>query len=364
VSREEFYKLMQERLRRWPHSLNASETHDTKRSEDVRARLNVLSEMPEEWEKQIAKWAACNEKHKRVIDGHKVPDANEEYLIYQTLVGFWPLDSAKPSSITERLQAYLLKATREAMIHTRWTQPNETHERALARFVELILSPEKNEGFLSAFCAFQKKIAYCGMLNGLGQVLLKVTCPGVPDFYQGSELWDFRLVDPDNRGPVDFAERSRLLKAVIHQAQGDRSSAAREFAEHWTDGRIKLHVIHKSLSYRLKYAELFAKGDFAPVEVRGVRSEHVIAYARSLNEMRVLVVVPRWLAASCGDHGQTDLRQFWQDTALILPPAFPGVWRNLFTDERISSQLADGKQTLSLELLSEFPVAMLISDGP
>jgi (1->4)-alpha-D-glucan 1-alpha-D-glucosylmutase len=179
VSREEFYKLMQERLRRWPHSLNASETHDTKRSEDVRARLNVLSEMPGEWEKQIAKWAACNEKHKRVIDGHKVPDANEEYLIYQTLVGFWPLDSAKPSSITERLQAYLLKATREAMIHTRWTQPNETHERALARFVELILSPEKNEGFLSAFCAFQKKIAYCGMLNGLGQVLLKVTCPGV-----------------------------------------------------------------------------------------------------------------------------------------------------------------------------------------
>ena len=363
VSREDFYKRMQGRLRSWPHSLNASETHDTKRSEDIRARLNVLSEMPEEWEKQIAKWAACNEKHKQVIEGHKVPDTNEEYLIYQTLVGFWPLDSATPSSISGRLQAYLLKATREAMIHTRWTRPNEIHESALARFVELILSPDKSGDFLNCFCAFQKKVAYYGMLNGLGQVLLKVTCPGVPDFYQGSELWDFRLVDPDNRGPVDFAERSRLLKDVVQRAQTDRCSAAREFAEHWTDGRIKLHVIHKSLSYRLKYAELFAKGDFVPVEVRGVRSEHVIAYARSLNEMRVLAVVPRWLAASRGDGGQTNSRQFWQDTALILPSSSPGAWRNLFTDERIASQPADGKQTLPLELLSEFPVAMLISDG-
>jgi (1->4)-alpha-D-glucan 1-alpha-D-glucosylmutase len=360
VSREKFYELMRERLRRWPHSLNATSTHDTKRSDDVRARLNVLSEIPEEWETQLAHWAACNEKHKQLIDGRKVPDANEEYLIYQTLIGLWPLNSSNVSCITDRLQAYLVKATREAMIHTRWTQPNETHENALGRFVELILSSENNQGFLRDFCAFQKKTAYCGMVNGLSQALLKITCPGIPDFYQGSELWDFRLVDPDNRNPVDFAERSRLLEAVVCQGEADLPSAVRDFVEHWSDGRIKLHVIHKTLRCRLKYDELFSKGDFLELEVRGARARHVIAYLRSLDGMHVLVIVPRWLAVSQGDRPQTDPRQFWQDTALVLPARLPGSWQNLFTGQEIANQPAGGKHTLPLnDLLPQFPVAML-----
>jgi len=363
VSREEFYALMQERLQRWPHSLNATSTHDTKRSEDIRARLNVLSEMPEEWERQIAKWAACNEKHKQVVEGHKVPDANEEYLIYQTLIGLWPLDPSKPSSITERLQAYLVKATREAMINTRWTEPNKTHESALARFIEELLSP-RNEGFLRDFSAFQKKTAYCGMINSLASVLLKITCPGVPDFYQGSELWDFRLVDPDNRGRVDFGERSRLVEAVVGESDTDLASAARDFLEHWPDGRIKLHVIRKTLAYRLKNDELFSKGDFIPLKARGKRREHVIAYMRRIGDRRALIVVPRWLAASQDDSGRTDVQDFWGDTSLILPRETSRSWRNTFMGCGIRVQPFDGNQTLLVgDLLAEFPVALLVPDS-
>lgn len=359
ISREEFYALMQERLRRWPHSLNATSTHDTKRSEDVRARLNVLSEIPEEWEQNIAKWTVCNDKHKQVIEGHKVPDANEEYLIYQTLVGFWPLDSADVSSITERLQAYVVKATREAMINTRWSEPNQTHETALARFIEELLSP-RNQSFLHDFGAFQKKTAYCGMVNGLAQVLLKITCPGVPDFYQGSELWDFRLVDPDNRGPVDFASRSRLLDAVVRESDADLACAARDFVEHWPDGRIKLHVIRQTLAHRLRNDELFSKGDFIPLEARGKRTEHLVAYLRSFGDLCSLTVVPRWLAAAQDDSGQTDVREFWRDTALVLPREFSRSWRNIFTGREIGGQLSGDSQTLLVaDLLGEFPVAVL-----
>ena len=364
VSREEFYALMQERLRRWPHSLNATSTHDTKRSEDIRARLNVLSEMPEEWEQQVAKWAACNEKHKQVIEGHKVPDANEEYLIYQTLVGLWPLGLSNASSIIERLQAYLVKATREAMINTRWTEPNKTHEGALARFIEELLSP-KNEGFLRDFSAFQKKTAYCGMINSLASVLLKITCPGVPDFYQGSELWDFRLVDPDNRGCVDFRERSRLVKAVVGASDNNLASAARDFVEHWPDGRIKLHVIRQTLAYRLQNDGLFSKGDFIPLEARGRRAEHLIAYLRSWGDFCSLAVVPRWLARSRDDFSQRDVHEFWQDTELVLPRRVRRSWRNIFTDRGIRGRLFDGNQTLLVgDLLAEFPVAFLVpADG-
>ena len=360
VSRENFYALMQERLRRWPHSLNATSTHDTKRSEDVRARLNVLSEMPEEWGQHIAKWAACNEKHKQVIEGHKVPDANEEYLIYQTLVGLWPLDSSDASSITKRLQEYIVKATREAMINTRWTEPNKIHESALTGFIERLLSRE-NESFLHDFGAFQKGSSYCGMINGLAQILLKITCPGVPDFYQGSELWEFRLVDPDNRGPVDFGERARLLESVVCQSDADLASAARDFVEHWPDGRIKLHVIRKTLAYRLKNDELFSKGDFISLEARGRRAEHLIAYMRRLGDLCAITVVPRWLAASQGDSCQTDLREFWQDTTLVLPRETLRSWRNIFTDLATSSQPSDDNQTLLAgDLLAQFPVALLI----
>jgi (1->4)-alpha-D-glucan 1-alpha-D-glucosylmutase len=195
----------------------------------------------------------------------------------------------------------------------------------------------------------------------LAQILLKITCPGVPDFYQGSELWDFRLVDPDNRGPVDFGERSRLLESVVRQSDAGLASAARDFVEHWHDGRIKLHVIRKTLAYRLKHDELFSKGDFIPLEARGKRAEHLIAYMRRLRGLCALTVVPRWLAASQGDSAETGLREFWQDTTLVVPGEISRSWRNIFTDLAISGQISDDNQTLMVgDLLAQFPVAVLI----
>ncbi|HEY6905258.1 MAG TPA: hypothetical protein VI216_13190, partial [Candidatus Acidoferrales bacterium] len=186
-------------------------------------------------------------------------------------------------------------------------------------------------------------------------------CPGVPDFYQGSELWDFRLVDPDNRGPVDFGERSRLLESVVRQSDADLPSAARDFVEHWPDGRIKLHVIRNSLAFRLKNDELFSEGDFIPLEARGKRAEHVIAYMRRRSHLCALTVVPRWLAGSQGDSGQTDLRGFWQDTTLVFPREASHSWRNIFTDLAISGQPSDDSQILLVaDLLAQFPVAVLI----
>src|SRR5581483_9296801 len=204
-TREEFYEFLGERQQKWPGTLNATSTHDTKRSEDVRARLNVLSEIPSEWEERLKRWSAWNAKHKDKIAGQVAPDFNEEYFFYQTLVGVWPLETEKSATLLRRVQEHLIKATREAMVHTRWTRPNQPHEDALRHFAERVLSSQNGE-FLQDFQAFQQKIAYYGMINALSQALLKIASPGVADFYQGSELWDLRLVDPDNRGQIDFEE--------------------------------------------------------------------------------------------------------------------------------------------------------------
>ncbi|HZV59130.1 MAG TPA: malto-oligosyltrehalose synthase, partial [Candidatus Eremiobacteraceae bacterium] len=207
----EFFEFIAERQKRWPHSMNASSTHDTKRAEDVRARISVLSEMPQEWQKRLHHWAGMNEKYKIVANGGAmVPDRNEEYFLYQTLLGMWPLEQSELGGVLERLQAYTIKAIREAMVHTRWTRPNLAHEQGLKTFVAAILDEKQNKAFLEDFFSFHRDIAFYGMLNSLSQTLLKIAAPGVPDFYQGSELWDLRLVDPDNRSTVDFARRIHL----------------------------------------------------------------------------------------------------------------------------------------------------------
>ena len=215
-SREEFFRFLEARGQHWPHTLNATTTHDTKRSEGVRARVNVLSEMPEAWQSHLELWAKLNARHKEEVEGRAAPDRNEEYFLYQTLLGAWPLEGGSCETLVERLQAYLVKATREAMVHTRWTRPNQRHEEALQQFVARILSPAA-EDFLRDFRPFQREIAYYGMVNSLAQMLLKIVSPGVADFYQGSELWDLRLVDPDNRAPVDFERRIAMLKQLAQR---------------------------------------------------------------------------------------------------------------------------------------------------
>ena len=287
----------------WPHTMNATSTHDTKRSEDVRARINVLSLIPDEWERAVRKWTRMNASLKR--DG--VPHPNEELLIYQTLVGAWPLDAP-------RLREYLVKAAREAKTHTSWISVNETYENALTDFGSAILA---HEPFLASFRRFQKRVAYHGFLNSLAQVVLKVCSPGVPDFYQGSELWDYSLVDPDNRRPVDYAHRTALLSQLGPPAEMLRS---------WEDGRVKLFVTARALAVRRRLSGAYRAVDTG--------TPHAVAFLRGDD---VLVVVPRLTTTL--DFG---------DLALNVP----GRWRNVFTEETLDS----------LELtnvFASFPVAIL-----
>ena len=354
---EEFYSLLEKRRHRWPGTLDATSTHDTKRSEDVRARLNVLSELPEEWQEHLKKWSTLNAQHKRQIGGQPVPDHNEEYFLYQTLLGVWPLDQNASSSLVERVQAHLIKATREAMVHTRWTRPNQPHEDALQNFVAAILSAGNRE-FLGDFHQFQKKIAYFGMVNGLSQTLLKIASPGVADFYQGSELWDLRLVDPDNRGAIDFAHRASLLGEINNNDAGKSEEALRVLIENWRDGRIKLHLIQKSLRFRRDHTDLFHKGEFLPLEVAGCHSENVIAFLRRTSAASVLVVMPRWLCQIAGKDGAESQEIDWSDTRIALPPECPDIWQSILSPRQVKSQNQGSRACLMLsDLFRDFPVA-------
>jgi (1->4)-alpha-D-glucan 1-alpha-D-glucosylmutase len=287
--------------RDWPQTMNATSTHDTKRAEDVRARINVLSEIPDEWQREVKRWTRMNAPLKR--DG--VPGANEELLIYQTLVGMWPLDDA---GITDRLAAFVEKAAREAKTHTSWLAPNLEYESALKGFAAGILD---HPPFRTAFLRFQRRIAFHGFLNSLAQVVLKVFSPGVPDFYQGTELWDFSLVDPDNRRPVDYQLRASLL-----QKRGTPSSLLRQ----WKDGRIKLFVTTRSLAVRARHAS----ADYRALDTG---TPNAVAFLRGDD---LLVVVPR-LTTQLVKSPRLPLGEAWRDHTIDVA----GRWRNVFTDEVI-----------------------------
>ncbi len=377
-SEQEFWDFLRARKERWPHGLNAGTTHDTKRSEDVRARINVLSEIPEEWEARLHRWTEWNARHKTQADGQMIPDRNEEYFLYQTLLGTWPVEEtgaaefATRNDFEKRIQEYMVKAIREAMVYTRWTKPNEAHEAALQKFVAAILSPEMAPEFLADFGEFHKSLAYFGMVNGLAQTLLKMTCPGVPDFFQGAELWDLRLVDPDNRQPVDFAMRMRALQDLERETAGQAMAKAGELAEHWEDGKAKLFLIRKALGYRRQHAALFASGDFLPAEVRGPAAQNVVAFFRRHEGDWTLAAVPRWLARAKSHDAER-----WRETVVVLPRGAPEAWSDVLTGVRskaCKAQIAPvrgdphdlhataGEHVLNMEgLLGDFPVALLSS---
>lgn len=354
-SLEGFYRFLEKRRQSWPGTLDASSTHDTKRSEDVRARINVLSEIPEEWKKHLDYWANLNGRFREEIEGQAAPDRNEEYFLYQTLIGVWPLDQEDRTNLLERIQAHLVKATREAMVHTRWTRPNQVHEEALQNFAARILSAENGE-FLSDFREFQKKIAYHGMINGLAQVLLKIASPGVADFYQGSELWDLRLVDPDNRGVVDFEKRISAL-AEISKLNTNDSVKLAEIVRNWCDGRLKLYLIWKALRFRCDHADLFHEGEFVPVQTAGCKARNVIAFLRRTLHSTVLAVVPRWMAKLPEEPGQV---QDWCDTHVVLPSESSKVWTSILSQRELKADSRERESTLKMnDLLMDFPVALL-----
>lgn len=353
ATREEFCQFLQDRQEHWPGTLDATSTHDTKRSEDVRARLNVLSENPTEWKEHLERWSALNGRHKEKVGADSAPDRNEEYFLYQTLLGVWPLDPTAHETLLQRLQDHLIKATREAMVHTRWTRPNDQHENALKNFAAKILAPDNRE-FVASFDQFEKKIAHFGMINGLSQTLLKITSPGVADFYQGSELWDLRLVDPDNRGTIDFSKRAALLQQV---QEGPASQERwRDLMVNWADGRIKLYLIWKALSFRRDHASLFQEGEMVPLQSAGCHANHIVAFLRRAGPSCVLVAVPRWLSKV---RSQTEPFTFdWCDTRVLLPPGTSQGWKNILSQGELSSN--EGRPgVMAQDLFRDFPVAFL-----
>ncbi|MFN2556876.1 MAG: malto-oligosyltrehalose synthase [Nitriliruptorales bacterium] len=349
---EQFHLRVGERARRWPQSMNATSTHDTKRSEDVRARLDVITELTGTWQEHLARWSAWNEGSRREVGGHRVPDRNEEWLLYQTLVGMWPFERGEEAEVRPRLQSFALKAAREAKVHTSWLDPDEGHEEALATFIDEIFHHSR---FVDDLRRFVDLVALPGAVNSLAQVVAKIASPGVPDFYQGTELWNLRLVDPDNRRSVDYGRRRRHLDQIRSRAASDRLGLVREVRGSWRDGRVKLLVTWAGLGLRRHSEALFRDGDYALVAATGASAERIVAFARRLRDEWTVAVVPR-LVAGLGKGWP--LGERWGDTMVGLPSA-ARIVREALTGRRLP--VSDGGVRIA-DVFAELPVGLLVPE--
>ncbi|HEV2314919.1 MAG TPA: malto-oligosyltrehalose synthase [Candidatus Acidoferrales bacterium] len=347
-----FHEFNSRALQSHPHTLNATSTHDTKWSEDVRARLNVLSEIPGEWQRRLTRWSNWNKAKKTSVDGHLVPTLNEEVILYQAMLGVWPAGCSKNmhgKELQQRIADFFVKAAKEAKTHTSWTCPNEPHEAALRRFVCSIIDDSGRNRFLDDFKALQERLAFYGAFNSCSQLILKMTSPGVPDFYQGNETWNFRLTDPDNRQPVDFKKRMEMLHALKSYNINAFPELCQDLLNHWCDGRLKLYITACILQFRRAHQELFSNGDYFPLKVQG-KSEFVHAFARHSGQDWIVVAVPRLLtnvvAAGAFPLGQ----RTWRSTALVLPASAPREWANVLTTESLTPK---GRGTKLLMPLSD-----------
>jgi (1->4)-alpha-D-glucan 1-alpha-D-glucosylmutase len=373
------------RLERWPYEMITTATHDTKRGEDARARINVISEIPEEWRRAVSAWTDINAPQRMVVEREAAPDPNDEYLFYQALLGAWPAEPVEgaipleaPAALIERMQAYLHKAVKEAKVHTSWVNENVAYEEAVSRFVDLTLRGPNAPRFLASFVPFERRIAIAGVVNSLAQLVLKLASPGVADFYQGTEGWDLHLVDPDNRRPVDFECRRRMLRAQlpwIDQAQPlvsrsrDGARAPDALASHvadlltyWHDGRIKMFLTACGLRLRAREGELILHGEYVPLTADAVGSAHLIAFARCLEDRTVLAVVPRLTASITPPDRLLPIgAAVWGTSRIALPGAFAGrAFRNVFTGERVAAMVqGDVVSILAAEVLRTCPVALL-----
>ncbi|MGV3773188.1 MAG: malto-oligosyltrehalose synthase [Verrucomicrobiales bacterium] len=350
-SLEQFHAFNNQRAKDWPHSLSATATHDTKRGEDTRARMNVISEMPDLWQEQALRWSKSNMAYRQ----KGLPSPNDEYLLYQILAGVFPfqISSQELKSLAERVKAYMQKAIREAKVNTTWTDVNQEYEDAVAHFVEELL--KENSDFLASFIPFQKKISYFGQFNSLSQTLLKIASPGVPDFYQGCELWDFSMVDPDNRRPVDYQLRQQML-VQINKASPIN---IRELLQNWQSGAVKMFVIAKALAARKQHAQIFTHGSYKPVAVDGLYKDHICAFARTWNGRSIVVAAPRFIYTLVEGEEKLPVGSIWGDCSLRLPAIEnQGRFRNVFTGDMISQSGADGSLKVA-DLFATFPLALL-----
>ena len=398
VSTTAFHQGNAERQRTWPSALITLSTHDSKRSADVRARLNVLSEVPGLWRSALVRWSRYNRSRRGTFHGQPVPDRNEEYLLYQTLLGAWPLEEMDDDAFREfrqRIQDYMQKALREAKVHTSWVNPNVEYDAAVARFIDAILNGRQDGGFLRDFRQFHQFIAFYGMLNSLSQTLLQLTAPGVPDVYQGNELWDFSLVDPDNRRPVDFQLRRRLLEDLTARiAMADRgqlttgrlvaaaagegvqtarplssakpepstlSSLALDLLANWRDGRVKLYLTQRVLEQRREHPRVYAEGGYVPLEVSGRLCNHVVAFARTFETNTMISVAPRLMVSITNGESAFPVGEpIWGDTRIQLTDGTATRFENVLTGDVVNTS-DDGEvaSILVADVLASFPVALL-----
>lgn len=404
---DQFHEGNRQRLEHWPYALLATATHDTKRGEDARARLNVLSEIPGEWRRLIFQWARMNAGHRTEVHGQRAPDRNDEYLFYQALLGAWPAERAgtqhrfASDELVQRLRDYMLKAVKEAKVHSSWLYPNEAYDQAVIDFVNKTLAGPRAGRFLASFLPFQQRIAKLGMINSLSQLILKLISPGVPDIYQGSELWDLSLVDPDNRRPVDFSQRSKLLndlepllgndeKGIMNDEPTSSSTADSSFIlhhsslggvqriaemlEHWEDGRIKLMLLACGLRLRRQCPKVFSQGEYLALRAVGEQADHVVAILRRHEDLLALAIVPRLMACLCQTSAEdarsgtskADVRlpvveSTWKSTRLDFHSSVQvNSFHNLLTGEQVPVHRQSGQATMNLaDALSICPIALL-----
>jgi (1->4)-alpha-D-glucan 1-alpha-D-glucosylmutase len=365
ITTADFHLANQERLRDWPDTMLATSTHDSKRSEDVRARINVLSEIPALWRLRVRDWKRFNRGRRSLIDGRPAPSPNDEYLLYQTLVGAWPSEAFSDrddwESFSERIDGYMLKAIRESKRNTSWINQNTGYERAVSSFVKALLKPGLKNRFLEDFVPFQRLVARIGLWNGLSQTLLKLTSPGVPDIYQGNDLWDFSLVDPDNRRAVDYSHRQQMFESIRRWGSNPDTASVRRLLEKPEDGQLKLYLIWKTLCLRKRWPDVFQRGEYLPLTVQGARADQIVAFIRKSETASVLVVVPRLVASLLGDSNLPPIgSKVWEDTNILVPSC--GAWgkyRSAFTGEGRDLPKADAKIAVS-ELLEHFPAALCV----
>ena len=392
----EFHSANRGRVSSWPHAMLATSTHDSKRSEDVRARINVLSELSALWRLRVRDWRRINRSLRRSLSGRPSPRPNDEYLIYQTLVGAWPfaLDENSPredfKAFSDRIEAYMLKAIREAKRNTSWINRSVDYEDAVTSFVKALIEPGSKNRFLADFLPLQRQVARLGMWNSLSQTLLKLTCPGVPDIHQGNEIWDFSLVDPDNRRPVDYERRQQAFE-TLRQASASNSEGLRRLLESPEDGRIKLHLTWRTLCFRRQHADLFREGKYLVLGVTGPKADRVLAFARKYKDATAVIIVPRLVAGLINESNSESIfgsssesnseatssgappdlvettntsgldrlplgPRVWGETNVLLPNGGRAKCRNVLTDQTLE---VEGQIKLA-EALAEFPVALFL----
>ena len=348
---QEFHRLMEERLSSFPKALSATATHDTKRGEDARMRINVLSEIPEEWFKKVEEWHRLNQADRR---SSQVPDMNEEYFIYQMLIGAMAFEGEDEEEFLQRTLDYLQKVLREAKTHTFWSDPNEAYEQEVADFVKNIL---QHQTFREIFAPFKNKIAHYGAFYSLGQTLIKITAPGIPDVYQGTELWDLSYVDPDNRRPVDYELREKFLEEIQVIPDQPKPEKLREMLSAYADGKIKMFTLFRALKERKSTPLLFERGDYIPIPISDGAGNQVLAYARHYQDQWYLIAVPLQITTlALGSHLGLNVNALGE-AFLGLPENAPTEWSHVYTGETFSSK---GKLGLA-EIFASYPVVLLKS---